>query len=134
MKKTAAPAPAAKAKKKSAAAVARREANIAAAQQRLALLQRRQRTAAEMRGKGIFGSDETLVALHENQRDEAERATEELRATEFVARLLASPWGEKAMRFVGKGGVVGCPMKVAYVLRNWLKTQGRTAEVWVAAG
>ena len=132
MKKNDAPAATKAAPKKSAAAVARREANIALAKERLILLQQKQRIAAMMRSKGHLGSDETLVALYEKDRDAAERQKEERRSVEFVDRLLASPYGEKAMQFVGPNGMAGHPTKVAFVLRNWLRTQGKTAEVWVA--
>lgn len=109
-----------KAKKaKTAAQKAKAEANIKAAQERLARLQAQQKMVNAVRKTGVVGSDATIMRLI----NENDRRSEEQKAREFVESVLNGPHAEKVRKFMG-AGLAGNPCKVALVIRNYLKTQG----------
>lgn len=106
-------------KSKTAAQKAKTEANIKAAQERLARLQNQQKMVNARRATGLLGSDNAIMRLI----DEEERKTETQRAKEFVESVLAGPYGEKIKKFMGKG-LNGEPTKVAQIIKNYMATQG----------
>lgn len=107
------------AKVKTPAQKARAEANIKAAQARLAKLQAAQAAAQEMRKKGFMGTDSDLIEMRE-------RLNEEAAARAFVDSALAGPNGSKVARFLGRR-VTGDACQIAARVRNFMRTQGWSA-------
>lgn len=106
-------------KSKTAAQKAKAEANIKAAQERLARLQAQQKIVNGFRAKGMIGSDQTIMRVV----NEADRKSEEQKSREFVDSVLNGPNGDRVRKFMG-AGLSGNPCKVAMIVRNYLKSQG----------
>lgn len=112
--------PGRKVKSRSAAQKAKAEANVKAAQERLRLLQAKQRICHETRkARGIMADDATILRIL----SEEERLNEAVAAREYVNSVLSGPYGDRVKKWVGTG-LTGNPVKVASVIRNYLRTQG----------
>lgn len=103
-------------KAKTPAQRAKAEANIKAAQERLARHQALQKTAHEMRTAGFMGTDADLIEMRERLKEEAE-------ARKFVNKVLAGEHGEKIARWLGRR-VLGDACAIALRVKNYMRTQG----------
>lgn len=95
---------------------AKAEANIKAAQERLARHQALQKAAHEMRTAGFMGTDADLIETRE-------RLKEEAAAREFVNTALAGEHGEKIAKWLGRR-VTGDACQIAMRVKNYMRTQG----------
>jgi hypothetical protein len=103
-------------KAKTPAQKARAEANMKAAQERLARHQALQKAAHEMRTVGFMGTDADLIEMRE-------RLKEEAAARAFVNKALAGEHGEKIAKWLGRC-VTGDACQIALRVKNYMRTQG----------
>lgn len=103
-------------KVKTSAQRARAEANIKAAQERLARHQAIQKAAHEMRTAGFMGTDADLIEMRERLKEAAE-------ARKFVNNVLTGEHGEKIAKWLGRR-VTGDACVIATRVKNYMRTQG----------
>jgi hypothetical protein len=111
-------------KPKTAAQQARAAANIKKAQRRFEQLQRQQSVINAYREQtGSLLPEAAILVEVRQQQDKAERQAEEQKARQFVESVLNGPHAEQVKRFIGRG-LAGDACKIAFIIRNYLRTQG----------